>query len=61
MSIVEIFALIGNIGEFVGAITVLVTLIYFAVQIKQNTAALRSANAGTVQINIQNLASSASP
>jgi hypothetical protein len=34
---------IGAIGEVIGAITVLVTLIYLVVQIKQNTRALKSA------------------
>ncbi len=33
---------LGNIGEFVGAIGVVVTLIYLAVQIRQNTKSLRS-------------------
>lgn len=32
---------LGNIGEFVGAIGVIVTLIYLAIQIRQNTAILR--------------------
>ena len=59
MSFVELSAVLGNIGEFIGAIAVLVTLIYLAVQIRQNTVALRDGNATTVQINIQNLALSA--
>jgi hypothetical protein len=59
MSFVEISAVLGNVGEFIGAIAVLATLAYLAVQIKQNTTALRSGNAATVQINIQNLATSA--
>ena len=33
--------LLGNYGEFVGAIAVVVTLIYLATQIRQNTNALR--------------------
>ena len=59
MSFLELSAVLGNIGEFIGAIAVLITLVYLAVQIKQNTAALRSGNATTVQINIQSLAASA--
>jgi small basic protein len=45
--------LLGNYGEFVGAIAVVATLIYLASQIRQNTKALRSstyeayANSGT--------------
>jgi hypothetical protein len=34
---------LSAIGEIVGAVAVLVTLVYLAVQIRQNTAALRSA------------------
>ena len=34
-------ALLGNYGEFVGAIAVVVTLGYLAAQIKQNTAQLQ--------------------
>ena len=33
--------LLGNYGEFLGAIAVVVTLIYLAVQIRQNTESLR--------------------
>jgi hypothetical protein len=33
---------LGNIGEFVGAIAVLVTLVYLAVQIRQNSATTRA-------------------
>ena len=32
--------LLGNFGEFVGAIAVVVTLVYLAVQVRQNTHAL---------------------
>ena len=35
---------LGNIGEFVGAIAVVVSLIYLGLQIRQNTAALRTAS-----------------
>jgi hypothetical protein len=34
---------LGNIGEFIGAIGVVVTLIYLAIQIRQNTASVRTA------------------
>jgi hypothetical protein len=37
----EFAELLGNYGEFVGAIAVVVTLIYLAMQIRQNTNALR--------------------
>ena len=33
---------LGNIGEFVGAIAVVVSLIYLAIQIRQNTRAVRT-------------------
>ena len=41
MSILEFMDVLGNLGEFVGAIAVLVTLGYLTVQIRQNTQALR--------------------
>ena len=34
---------LGNIGEFIGGIGVVVTLIYLAIQIRQNTASVRTA------------------
>lgn len=40
----SIAQLLGNYGEFVGAIGVVVTLAYLAVQIRQNTRALRAAS-----------------
>ncbi|MGA1677628.1 MAG: hypothetical protein ACO377_14525 [Pseudomonadales bacterium] len=36
--------LLGNYGEFVGAIAVFVTLVYLAIQIRQNTESLRIAS-----------------
>ena len=36
--------LLGNFGEFFGAIAVVITLIYLAGQLRQNTIALRSAS-----------------
>ncbi len=38
--------LLGNFGEFFGAIAVVVTLIYLAGQLRQNTRALRSTSYG---------------
>ena len=38
MTIVEL----GALGEFIGAVAVLVTLIYLAVQLRQNTEAIRA-------------------
>ncbi len=35
---------LGAIGDFVGGIAVLVTLVYLAVQVRQNTAALKTAS-----------------
>ena len=35
---------LGNIGEFVGAIAVVLSLLYLAVQIRQNTRSVRSGN-----------------
>ena len=41
---------LGNLGEFVGAIAVVITLVYLALQIRQNTAHL-SQNTRTVQLS----------
>jgi hypothetical protein len=35
---------LGNVGDFIGGIAVVVTLIYLAVQVRQNTNALRTAS-----------------
>ena len=35
---------LGNIGDFVGGIAVLITLVYLATQVRQHTAALRTAS-----------------
>ena len=35
---------LGNLGDFIGGIAVVATLIYLAVQVRQNTAALRTAS-----------------
>jgi len=38
------FQALGNIGEFVGAIAVVISLIYLAVQVRQNTASQQTEN-----------------
>jgi len=40
MNLLEVTALLGNVGEFVGAIGVIVTLVYLSVQVRQNTRSL---------------------
>jgi hypothetical protein len=35
---------LGNLGDFIGGIAIVVTLIYLALQVRQNTAALRTAS-----------------
>ena len=42
MSALEFSQLLGNYGEFVGAIAIVVTLAYLAIQIRQNTRMMRS-------------------
>ncbi len=49
MTIMEL----GAVGEFVGAIAVVVTLIYLAVQMRQNTNALKLATARSVTEELQ--------
>ncbi len=44
MDIQGVAQLLGNFGEFFGAIAVVVTLVYLAGQLRQNTKALRSAS-----------------
>jgi hypothetical protein len=48
---------LGNLGEFVGAIAVVVTLVYLALQIRQNTAHLaqntRSVQLAALEANVQ--------
>ena len=51
MTLVEMAQLLGNFGEFVGAIAVVATLIYLTTQIRQNTSALQSAAAQAVHDN----------
>jgi hypothetical protein len=39
---------LANLGQVIGALAVVISLIYVALQIRQNTAAIRSAAAQTV-------------
>ena len=57
MTLMESAQLLGNFGEFFGAIAVLVTLIYLVAQIRQNTASVVTATyesmmAGITDINL---------
>ena len=47
---------LGNIGEFVAAIAVVISLIYLAVQIRQNTRSVRASSYHAVVTNLSNLA-----
>jgi len=42
MSFMDTAQLLGNLGEFVGAIVIVATLIYLAMQVRQNTNALHA-------------------
>jgi hypothetical protein len=54
MDLMDIAQLLGNFGEFVGAIAVVATLAYLAVQIRQNTQSVKSS---TLAINTSNWSS----
>ena len=41
MGLLEWTSLLGNVGEFVGSIAVLATLIYLAIQLRENTRTIR--------------------
>ena len=47
---------IGAVGELVGALAVVLSLVYLSRQVRQNTRALRTANAATVKQNFQSIA-----
>lgn len=49
MDLMSTAQLLGNFGEFVGSIAVVVTLVYLAVQIRQNTTALKSSTWQAIQ------------
>ena len=36
--------ILGNVGDFIGGIAVVITLIYLAAQVRQNTSALKAAS-----------------
>ena len=42
MSFIELSEILGNWGEFIGSIAVVVTLIYLAIQVRQNTTTVKS-------------------
>lgn len=42
MSVLEISAVLGNFGEFIGALLLFISLIYVGIQIRQNTADSRT-------------------
>jgi hypothetical protein len=46
---------LGNIGEFVGSIAVVITLIYLVIQVRQNTVELRETSADIRQTGIARL------
>ncbi len=48
MNLMDVSQIFGNFGEFFGAIAVVVTLAYLAVQIKQNTISTRSQSRQTL-------------
>jgi len=41
MSFIDIAQILGNLGEFVGAIVIIATLIYLAMQVRQNSEMIR--------------------
>jgi uncharacterized MnhB-related membrane protein len=53
MSLMDIAQLLGNLGEFVGAIVILATLIYLAMQVRQNTNALHAQSGQAVLSSAQ--------
>jgi len=50
------WTLLGALGELLGAVAVVVSVVYLSRQVNQNTNAVRTANAVTVQGNFQQLA-----
>ncbi len=53
MSFMDIAQLLGNLGEFIGAIVIVATLIYLAMQVKQNTNALHAQSRQSVVAGAQ--------
>ena len=42
MSALELSQLLGNYGEFIGAIAIVITLVYLVIQVRQNTHMMRA-------------------
>jgi hypothetical protein len=53
MSFMDIAQLLGNLGEFIGAIVIVATLIYLTMQVRQNTNALHAQSRQTVLSSAQ--------
>ena len=47
---------LGNLGDFIGGIAIVITLIYLAVQVRQNTRAIRVATMQSLMLAAQNIA-----
>ena len=47
---------LGNLGEFIGSIAVVVTLVYLIIQVRQNTVQLKDTTADIRQTGITRLA-----
>jgi hypothetical protein len=58
MTLLETTQLLGNLGEFFGAIAVVVTLIFLTLQVRQNTRQIRRAemNAASTQFSVPRMA-----
>lgn len=53
MSLVELSQVLGNFGEFIGAIAVVITLVYLALQVRENTRAVMGATQQALNDNHQ--------
>ncbi len=53
MSLMDIAQFLGNLGEFIGAIVIVATLIYLAMQVRQNTNALHAQSRQSVLSSAQ--------
>jgi hypothetical protein len=53
MTMIELSQLLGNIGEFIGAIAVLISILYLAYQIRQNTKMMQGATVQAITQTIQ--------
>ena len=63
MNLLEVSQILGNFGEFLGAIGVVITLAYLALQVRQNTQATQAAShhAITDSLNHGNIAMASDP